>query len=192
MYEYKLTKRNGKIVSRKVFTYRWTIEATKKRAKYHETKNGKTYLRLPIKIADKPSKLERLESRPFSEYHNKLIDSLYSQKSKSMQILRKIAENDKHEIDIENMSYKLKAYKSSLKLRNTKNMLYTVETYYKDNEQQIKTLTCNHVSKIPDTNELANLNRELSQYPNYHHLTVKTKDKTVKNDVMLVMVNCAA
>ena len=146
MYEYKLTRRKGRIISRRMFVYRWTTEATTKRAKYHETKNGKTYLKLPIQSKPKPSKEELLALRPFSDIHYKLINNAYSQESKSMRILKKCAENDKHLIDIENMSAKLKAYKSSLKLKNPKNMLYRIETYYTDDKQKVKTLSLEYVS----------------------------------------------
>lgn len=188
MYEYKLTRRKERIISRRVFVYRWTIEATIKRAKYHETKNGKTYLRLPVQSKPKPSKEELLALRPFSEYHYKLINKAYSQESKSMRILKKCAENNKHLIDIENMSTKLRAYKSSLKLKNPKNMLYKIETYYTDDKQKIKTLSVEHVSNEPGVNYLANINRTLSKYPNYHHLSVKNKN----GNILTIMVNCAA
>lgn len=188
MHEYKLTRRKGRIISRRMFVYRWTIEATTKRAKYHETKNGKTYLRLPIQSKPKPSKEELLALRPFSDTHYKLINNAYSQESKSMRILKKCAENSKHLIDIENMSAKLKAYKSSLKLKNPKNMLYKIETYYTDNKQKVKTLSVEHVSNEPDVNYLANMNRTLSKYPNYHHLSVKDK----KDNVLTIMINCVA
>lgn len=188
MYEYKLTRRKGRIISRRMFVYRWTIEATTKRAKYHETKNGKTYLKLPIQSKPKPSKEELLALRPFSDIHYKLINNAYSQESKSMRILKKCAENDKHLIDIENMSAKLKAYKSSLKLKNPKNMLYRIETYYTDDKQKVKTLSVEYVSNRPEVNYLANMNRTLSKYPNYHHLAVKNKN----GNVLTIMVNCAA
>lgn len=187
-YDYILTKRNDRIVSRKVWSYTWTIEATLKRKRYHETKNGKSYLKLPIKSKVKPSKLELLNARPFSEYHYKLIEQAYSQKSKSMQILKKYAENNKHLIDIENMSHKLKAYKSSLKLKNPKNVLYKIETYHTDEKQKIKTTSVSYVSNLPEVNYLANLNRTLSKNSNYHHVSVKDK----KDNVLMIMVNCAA
>lgn len=187
-YNYILTKRNNKITSRKIWSYSWTVEANLKRKRYHETKNGKSYLRLPIKSKAKPSKLELLNARPFSEYHYKLIEQAYSQKSKSMQILKNYAENNKHLVDIENMSYKLKAYKSSLKLKNPKNMLYRIETYHTDEKQKIKTTSVKYVSNLPEVNYLASLNRALSENSNYHHVSVKDK----KDNVLMIMVNCAA
>lgn len=187
-YNYILTKRNNKITSRKIWSYSWTVEANLKRKRYHETKNGKSYLRLPIKSKAKPSKLELLNARPFSEYHYKLIEQAYSQKSKSMQILKNYAENNKHLIDIENMSYKLKAYKSSLKLKNPKNVLYRIETYHTDEKQKIKTTSVKYVSNLPEVNYLASLNRTLSENSNYHHVSVKDK----KDNVLMIMVNCAA
>lgn len=187
-YNYILTKRNNKITSRKIWSYSWTVEANLKRKRYHETKNGKSYLRLPIKSKAKPSKLELLNVRPFSEYHYKLIEQAYSQKSKSMQILKNYAENNRHLVDIENMSYKLKAYKSSLKLKNPKNMLYRIETYHTDEKQKIKTTSVKYVSNLPEVNYLANLNRTLSENSNYHHVSVKDK----KDNVLMIMVNCAA
>lgn len=164
----------------------WSKKAIEKQEKYHETKNGKTYLRLPIQSKPKPSKEELLALRPFSEYHYKLINKAYSQESKSMRILKKCAENDKHLIDIENMSAKLKAYKSRLKLRNPKNMLYRLEIYYSNSKHEIKTILVRYVNSIPEVNYLANLNRHLSKYPNYHHLSIKDK----KDNVLLIMVNC--
>ena len=187
-YIYTLTKRNNRIVSRKIWSYSWTVEANLKRKRYHETKNGKSYLRLPIKSKAKPSKLELLNARPFSEYHYKLIEQAYSQKSKSMQILKNYAENNKHLVDIENMSYKLKAYKSSLKLKNPKNMLYRIETYHTDEKQKIKTTSVKYVPNLPEVNYLASLNRALSENSNYHHLSVKYKN----DNVIIIMVNCAA
>lgn len=187
-YNYILTKRNNKITSRKIWSYSWTVEANLKRKRYHETKNGKSYLRLPIKSKAKPSKLELLNARPFSEYHYKLIEQAYSQKSKSMQILKNYAENNKHLVDIENMSYKLKAYKSSLKLKNPKNMLYRIETYHTDEKQKIKTTSVKYVPNLPEVNYLASLNRTLSENSNYHHVSVKDK----KDNVLMIMVNCAA
>lgn len=187
-YNYILTKRNNKITSRKIWSYSWTVEANLKRKRYHETKNGKSYLRLPIKSKAKLSKLELLNARPFSEYHYKLIEQAYSQKSKSMQILKNYAENNKHLVDIENMSYKLKAYKSSLKLKNPKNMLYRIETYHTDEKQKIKTTSVKYVSNLPEVNYLASLNRALSENSNYHHVSVKDK----KDNVLMIMVNCAA
>lgn len=186
-YNYILTKRNNKITSRKIWSYSWTVEANLKRKRYHETKNGKSYLRLPIKSKAKLSKLELLNARPFSEYHYKLIEQAYSQKSKSMQILKNYAENNKHLVDIENMSYKLKAYKSSLKLKNPKNMLYRIETYHTDEKQKIKTTSVKYVSNLPEVNYLASLNRILSENSNYHHVSVKDK----KDNVLMIMVNCA-
>lgn len=187
-YNYILTKRNNKITSRKIWSYSWTVEANLKRKRYHETKNGKSYLRLPIKSKAKPSKLELLNARPFSEYHYKLIEQAYSRKSKSMQILKNYAENNKHLVDIENMSYKLKAYKSSLKLKNPKNVLYRIETYHTDEKQKIKTTSIKYVSNLPEVNYLASLNRTLSENSNYHHVSVKDK----KDNVLMIMVNCAA
>ena len=187
-YTYTITKRNNRIVSRKIWSYSWTVEANLKRKRYHETKNGKSYLRLPIKSKAKPSKLELLNVRPFSEYHYKLIEQAYSQKSKSMQILKNYAENNKHLVDIENMSYKLKTYKSSLKLKNPKNVLYRIETYHTDEKQKIKTTSVKYVSNLPEVNYLASLNRTLSENSNYHHVSVKDK----KDNVLMIMVNCAA
>lgn len=187
-YTYTITKRNNRIVSRKIWSYSWTVEANLKRKRYHETKNGKSYLRLPIKSKAKPSKLELLNARPFSEYHYKLIEQAYSQKSKSMQILKNYAENNKHLVDIENMSYKLKAYKSSLKLKNPKNMLYKIETYHTDEKQKIKTTSIKYVSNLPEVNYLASLNRILSENSNYHHVSIKDK----KDNILMIMVNCAA
>lgn len=187
-YTYTITKRNNRIVSRKIWSYSWTVEANLKRKRYHETKNGKSYLRLPIKSKAKPSKLELLNARPFGEYHYKLIEQAYSQKSKSMQILKNYAENNKHLVDIENMSYKLKAYKSSLKLKNPKNVLYRIETYHTDEKQKIKTTSVKYVSNLPEVNYLASLNRTLSENSNYHHVSVKDK----KDNILMIMVNCAA
>ena len=187
-YTYTITKRNNRIVSRKIWSYSWTVEANLKRKRYHETKNGKSYLRLPIKSKAKPSKLELLNTRPFSEYHYKLIEQAYSQKSKSVQILKNYAENNKHLVDIENMSYKLKAYKSSLKLKNPKNVLYRIEIYHTDEKQKIKTTSIKYVSNLPEVNYLASLNRTLSENSNYHHVSVKDK----KDNVLMIMVNCAA
>ena len=188
MYEYILTKRRNTIISRLVWRFRWTLKASLAKVKYHETKNGKSYLRLPIKSKIRLSKSERLKSRPFSEYHYKLIEQAYSQKSKSMQILKKCAEDAKRLIDIENMSYKLKAYKSSLKHKNSKNMLYKIETHYTSVKQKLKTTLIKCVSNLPEVNYLASMNRELSKDINYHHISIKDR----KNNVLMLMVNCAA
>lgn len=177
-----LTKRQNRIVSREILTYRWSIKALQIRKKYHETKNGKTYLKLPIQSKTKLDKLKLLESRPFSEYHNKLINSLYSQESVSMRILKNSAEEQKHEINIDNMSYKLKAYKSALKLKNPKNVLYKIVSYYEDDKQKVRILSeefVNNTNYNEINNKVRELNKNLSKYNIYHHTSVKDKNDNV-------------
>lgn len=155
-YEYKLTKRNNKIVTRKVWHYSWTIEATNKRMKYHSTKHGKTYLKLPI--IDKPNKSKEglLSSRPFSQYHYKLLNNVYSKENR---ILKQVSEQLKKPNKITNC---------------IKESLYKLRIVFKSKIQDLYQET-EHLVNL--TNEqLRYLNKKLSTlYNNYHHLCLEYK-----------------
>ena len=169
--EYTLTKRNNKIVSRKVYKYSWSIEANLKRNTYHETKNGKIYPLLPIHH-EKKSKEELLASRRFSQYHYTLINNAYCKESQSLRILKCITNEQKHNIELENTAKKLSIYKSALKLKNPKNSMYKVIIHSVDDKHNVDILDTKYVKDIPTVDYLANLNRNLSKYIWYHHLTV--------------------
>ena len=53
--EFVTTRRHDKIVSREVYTYKWTPEATNARKEYHETKEGIAGIpKKPVKVEDIP------------------------------------------------------------------------------------------------------------------------------------------
>lgn len=54
--------------------------------------------------------------------------------------------------------------------------------------KKIKTTSIKYVSNLPEVNYLASLNRALSENSNYHHVSVKDK----KDNILIIMVNCAA
>lgn len=55
--EFVTTRRHDKIVSREVYTYKWTPEATNARKEYHETKEGIASIpKKPTQVSDKKDK----------------------------------------------------------------------------------------------------------------------------------------
>ena len=179
MYEFKLTRRQNKIVTRKVFIFKWSVTANEKRKKYHETKNGKTYIKLPIRSKETIDKETLLASRPFSKYHYDLINSAYSKEDRSLKLA---TERAKHEERIKKMRERLTAYKSSLKLRNPKNALYKIVSYYEDNSQKVRVLTEEYVSSLTlegISEKMKETNALLSKYRSYHHMSLKDKDGKV-------------
>ena len=67
--EFVTTRRHDKIVSREVYTYKWTPEATNARKEYHETKEGIASIpKKPTQVSDKKDKKQLLEERPYSGY----------------------------------------------------------------------------------------------------------------------------
>lgn len=179
MYEFKLTRRQNRIVTREVFTFKWSVTANRKRKIYHETKNGKTYIKLPIRSKETIDKETLLASRPFSKYHYDLINSAYSKEDRSLKLA---AERAKHEERIKKMRERLIAYKSSLKLRNPKNALYKIVSYYEDNSQKVRVLTEEYVSSLTlegISEKMKETNALLSKYRSYHHMSLKDKDGKV-------------
>lgn len=76
--EFVTTRRHDKIVSREVYTYKWTPEATNARKEYHETKKGTASIpKKPTQVSDKKDKKQLLEERPYSGYHKELVQNLY-------------------------------------------------------------------------------------------------------------------
>lgn len=179
MYEFVLTRRHNQIVTRKIFTFKWSVTANNKRKKYHETKNGKTYIKLPIRSKETIDKETLLASRPFSKYHYDLINSAYSREDRSLKLA---AERAKYEERIKKMSERLNAYKSSLKLRNPKNMLYKIVSYYEDTSHKVRILSEEYVPTIDiDTinKKMKEQNTLLSRYDMYHHISLKDRDGKV-------------
>lgn len=179
MYEFVLTRRQNKIVTRKIFTFKWSVTANEKRRKYHETKNGKTYMKLPIRSKETIDKETLLASRPFSKYHYNLINSAYSKEDRSFKLA---VERATHEERIKKMRERLNAYKSSLKLRNPKNALYKIVSYYEDNSQKVRVLTEEYVPSLTlegISEKMKETNALLSKYRSYHHMSLKDKDGKV-------------
>lgn len=55
--EFVTTRRHDKIVSREIYTYKWTPEATNARKEYHEAKKGIASIpKKPIQVSDKKDK----------------------------------------------------------------------------------------------------------------------------------------
>ena len=198
-HDFSLTKRHGKIVSRELEKYVWSSKARLTQKLYHLTKNGlpKTNNKLSDDLLyvkaqiDKDNKQRLLESRPFSYFHNRLIENLYNKRSWKEKTMTAQAKAAKHEIELENIAKRLSDYKSSLKLRNPKNLLYKISSYYSDGKQHIKLLSETYVPKEPTCDEIAELNRSLSVYPFYRHTVVRKKGE--KTDRFLfVSTNLAA
>ena len=160
--------------------FRWSKIAEKTKERYHQTKNGITVsIKLPLQNKPKLDKKSLLESRTFSKYHYDLINNAYSKENRALKIA---IETAKHEQQIAKMQEKLNAYKSSLKLRNPKNMSYRIVSYYEDDKQHIRILSEKFVNDITTNiinKEMKELNMSLSKYDNYHHISLKDKDDKV-------------
>lgn len=115
--EFRLTKRHGRIVSRKVYTFKWTNKAIAVRKKLHQP-NIQPKCNLPKPILPKLSKEDRLSKLPYSDYHNKLVTSLYSD-DKENRILRQQAEKAAHELKIKQLAAKQKERRMLLKEKRT-------------------------------------------------------------------------
>ena len=117
-YEF-VTTRNKKdnVVTRKMFKYKWTAQAKAIQKLYHDTKNGiEAKATKPVeKFFDVPRTKEeikehfkklraekqvKLENRKFSDFHNKLIESLYLNKKEEV-ILQTAAAQGAHNAKIE-------------------------------------------------------------------------------------------
>ncbi len=172
-HEFRLTRRRGKVVTIEEERYTWSTKARLKQQNYHLTKNGISFPKPILQKIDRKNKEKLLAERPFSYFHNKLIENLYGKRSWKEKNLKAQAEKAKHEIALENTAKRLKDYKSSLKLKNPKNMLYKISSYYSDGKQHIKLLSENYVPKEPSYKEIAELNKGLSVYPFYRHTVVR-------------------
>ena len=123
-YEFVTTRnKEGNIVTREKFTYKWTAQAKAIQKLYHDTKNG---------IEPKPSKPKELffnverskeeikeylakknaekqvkaSNREYSAFHYSLIDNLYIN-NKQIQIIKNVEAAAKHEQKIKDLMYKL-------------------------------------------------------------------------------------
>lgn len=95
--EFVTTRRHDKIVSREVYTYKWTPEATNARKEYHETKKGIASIpKKPTQVSDKKDKKQLLEERPYSGYHKELVQNLYGS-NKAERIAKQQAYKAAHE-----------------------------------------------------------------------------------------------
>ena len=135
-YEFVTTRnKEGNIVTREKFTYKWTAQAKAIQKLYHDTKNG---------IELKPSKPKELffnvertkeeikeyfakknaekkitaENREYSAFHYELVEGLYLN-NKYIQIVKNVEATAKHEQKIKDLMHKLmirKGEKPSFKL----------------------------------------------------------------------------
>ena len=115
--EFVTTRRHDKIVSREVYTYKWTPEATNARKEYHETKKGIASIpKKPTQVSDKKDKKQLLEERPYSGYHKELVQNLYGS-NKAESIAKQQAYKAAHEEKIKKVAKQLEEFKMSKKLQ---------------------------------------------------------------------------
>lgn len=170
-HEFILTRKHGRIVSREVYKYKWTPEANAIRKEYHATKNGIPNIPTkPIKSTEKKSKEDSLKERSYSDYHNKLIQNLYSS-NKAERIANQQAYKAAHETKIKKLIDKLAEYKMSKKLRYMQQRPYKVVISTKDNEEFQVTYSNLSIKQLTDT--ITKLNQKLSEkYENHKSITI--------------------
>lgn len=115
--EFILTKRHGRIIARKVYTFKWSNKAIAVRKKLH-TQNVQPKSNLPKLILPKLSKEDRFAKLPYSNYHNKLVSQLYGN-NKENRILKQQAEKAAHELKIKQLALKQKERRMLLKEKRT-------------------------------------------------------------------------
>lgn len=152
--EFVTTRRHDKIVSREVYTYKWTPEATNARKEYHEAKKGIASIpKKPIQVSDKKDKKQLLEERPYSGYHKELVQNLYGS-NKAERIAKQLAE-----------------FKMSKKLQYLEQRPYKVVIATTD-DKEFKTSYSNlPIEQL--TEVVTKLNTRLSdKYSNYESITI--------------------
>ena len=117
-YEFTLTRnKKGDVITRNMFTYKWTAQAKAMQKLYHDTKNGipekpKKELNLFFDIPRTKEEIKehfknlraekkiKLENREFSAFHHKLVEGLYLNKTEEV-ILQTAAAQGAHNAKIE-------------------------------------------------------------------------------------------
>ena len=99
--KYILTRRRNRIVSREIQWFDWSQKAIEVRRNLNKVVINSPKLSIPK--APKQSKSERFKNLPFSEYHNKLVASLYDN-NREYTILKQQAEKSAHELKIRQLA----------------------------------------------------------------------------------------
>lgn len=168
--EFVTTRRHDKIVSREVYTYKWTPEATNARKEYHETKKGIASIpKKPTQVSDKKDKKQLLEERPYSDYHNKLVQNLYGS-NKAESIAKQQAYKAAHEENIKKIIKQLQEHKMSKTLHYMKQKPYKVVISTYDNEEFKVSYTNLPVKQL--TEVVTKINEKLSKHDNYKCITI--------------------
>lgn len=169
--EFVITRRHDKIVSKEVYTYKWTPEATSARKEYHATKNGvESIPKKPTQASDKKDKKQLLEERAYSDYHNELVQNLYGS-NKAERIAKQQAYKAAHEEKIKKIAKQLAEHKMSKKLQHMEQKPYKVVIATTDNEEFKVSYSNLPVKQLTET--VAKLNTKLSEkYSNYKSITI--------------------
>ena len=168
--EFVTTRRHDKIVSREVYTYKWTPEATNARKEYHETKEGITSIpKKPTQVSDKKDKKQLLEERPYSGYHKELVQNLYGS-NKAERIAKQQAYKAAHEEKIKKVAKQLQEHKMSKTLHYVKQRPYKVVISTYDNEEFKVSYTNLPVKQF--TEVVTKINEKLSKHDNYKCITI--------------------
>lgn len=169
--EFVTTRRHDKIVSREVYTYKWTPEATNARKEYHETKKGIASIpKKPTQVSDKKDKKQLLKERTYSDYHNELVQNLYGS-NKAERIAKQQAYKAAHEEKIKKVAKQLEEFKMSKKLQYLEQRPYKVVIATTD-DKEFKTSYSNlPIEQL--TKVVTKLNTKLSdKYSNYESITI--------------------
>jgi hypothetical protein len=168
--EFVTTRRHDKIVSREVYTYKWTPEATNARKEYHETKKGIASIpKKPTQVSDKKDKKQLLEERPYSGYHKELVQNLYGS-NKAESIAKQQAYKAAHEEKIKKVTKQLAEFKMSKKLQYLKQRPYKV-VITTTNDKEFKTSYSNlPIEQL--TEVVTKINEKLSKHDNYKCITI--------------------
>lgn len=168
--EYTTTRRHDKIVSREIYTYKWTPEATNARKEYHETKKGIASIpKKPTQVSNKKDKKQLLEERPYSGYHKELVQNLYGS-NKAESIAKQQAYKAAHEENIKKIIKQLQEHKMSKTLHYMKQRPYKVVISTYDNEEFKVSYTNLPVKQL--TEVVTKINEKLSKHDNYKYITI--------------------
>lgn len=168
--EYTTTRRHDKIVSREIYTYKWTPEATNARNEYHKTKNGIASIpKKSMHQSDKKDKKQLLEERSYSNYHKKLVQNLYGS-NKAEVIAKQQAYVATHEEKIKKIIKQLQEHKMSKTLHYVKQRPYKVVISTYDNEEFKVSYTNLPVKQL--TEVVTKINEKLSKHDNYKCITI--------------------
>lgn len=157
--EFTLTKRHGRIVSRKVYTFKWSNKAIAIRDRLHHP-NIQPKSNLPKPILPKLSKEDRLNNLPYSDYHNKLVSQLYSNNKEDC-ILRQQAEKAAHELKIKRLALKQKERRAARK-QQILSLKEQCKPHYTFNVV-VKTKTNPEFKRLKTTFQYETIKKELEQ-----------------------------